>query len=68
MWHYARHYHRLRETDRLIGHLDLLIAAQALSLQAILVTSTTGANSSASTACGWKTGRRLPGDTPCITM
>jgi len=52
----------------LIGHLDLLIAAQALSLQVILVTCTTGANSSASTACGWKTGRRLPGDTPCITM
>jgi tRNA(fMet)-specific endonuclease VapC len=68
MWHYARHYHRLRETGRLIGHLDLLIAAQTLSLQAILVTSTTGANSSASTACDWKTGRRLPGDTPCITM
>jgi len=41
IWHYARHYHRLRETGRLIGHMDLLIATQALSLQATLVTNNT---------------------------
>ena len=41
MWHYARHYHRLRQAGRLIGHMDLLIAAQALSLQAVLVTNNT---------------------------
>lgn len=41
MWHYARQYQRLREAGRLIGHIDLLIAAQALSLDAVLVTNNT---------------------------
>lgn len=40
-WHYARHYHRLRVAGKPIGHIDLLIAAQALALGATLVTNNT---------------------------
>ena len=41
MWHYARHFHALRQQGRLIGHMDLLIASQALAEDAILVTNNT---------------------------
>lgn len=41
MWHYARHYHALRQTGQLIGHMDLLIACQALAEDATLVTNNT---------------------------
>lgn len=39
IWHYASHYHRLRSQGQLIGHMDLLIASQALALEATLVTN-----------------------------
>lgn len=38
MWHYARNYHALRLRGQPIGHMDLLIAAQALAEDATLVT------------------------------
>lgn len=38
MWHYARNYHKLRQHGQPIGHMDLLIGAQALAEGAILVT------------------------------
>ena len=41
MWHYARHCHQLRRQGRPIGQMDLLIAAQALAEDAILVTNNT---------------------------
>ncbi|MEY4979486.1 MAG: hypothetical protein RLZZ352_1756 [Pseudomonadota bacterium] len=41
MWHYAKHFHALRQKGQLIGHIDLLIAAQALGEDAILVTNNT---------------------------
>jgi tRNA(fMet)-specific endonuclease VapC len=41
MWHYARHCHQLRTQGRPIGQMDLLIAAQALAEDAILVTNNT---------------------------
>ena len=41
MWHYARHFHALRQKGQLIGHMDLLIAAQALAEDATLVTNNT---------------------------
>lgn len=41
MWHYARHFHSLRTKGQPIGHMDLLIASQALSEDAILVTNNT---------------------------
>ena len=42
MWHYARHFHTLRQKGLPIGHMDLLIAAQALAEEATLVTNNTG--------------------------
>ena len=39
MWHYARNYHALRQRGQPIGHMDLLIAAQALAEDATLVTN-----------------------------
>ncbi len=39
MWHYARHFHALRQKGQTIGHMDLLIAAQALAEDATLVTN-----------------------------
>lgn len=41
MWHYARHFHALRQKGQTIGHMDLLIAAQALAENATLVTNNT---------------------------
>lgn len=41
MWHYARHFHALRQKGQLIGHMDLLIASQALAEDAVLVTNDT---------------------------
>lgn len=41
MWHYARHYHALRQKGQIIGHMDLLIASQALAEDATLVTNNT---------------------------
>ena len=41
MWHYARHFHELRQHGQLIGHMDLLIASQALAEGATLVTNNT---------------------------
>ena len=41
MWHYTRHCHQLRTQGRPIGQMDLLIAAQALAEDAILVTNNT---------------------------
>ena len=41
MWHYARHFHALRRKGKLIGHMDLLIASQALAEDATLVTNNT---------------------------
>ena len=41
MWHYARHCHQLRTQGQPIGQMDLLIAAQALAEDAILVTNNT---------------------------
>ena len=41
MWHYARHFHALRQHGQLIGHMDLLIASQALAEGATLVTNNT---------------------------
>ncbi|WP_029461758.1 type II toxin-antitoxin system VapC family toxin [Serpentinimonas barnesii] len=41
MWHYARHFHALRQSGQPIGHMDLLIAAQTLAENATLVTHNT---------------------------
>jgi len=41
MWHYARHFHALRQKGKPIGHMDLLIASQALAEDATLVTNNT---------------------------
>ncbi len=41
MWHYARHFHALRQKGLPIGHMDLLIASQTLAADAILVTNNT---------------------------
>ncbi len=41
MWHYAKHFHALRQQGQLIGHMDLLIASQALAEDATLVTNNT---------------------------
>jgi tRNA(fMet)-specific endonuclease VapC len=41
MWHYARHFHALRQKGQPIGHMDLLIASQALAEDAVLVTNNT---------------------------
>jgi len=41
MWHYARHFHALRQKGQPIGHVDLLIASQALAEDATLVTNNT---------------------------
>ena len=41
MWHYAHHFHVLRLKGQPIGHLDLLIASQALAEDATLVTNNT---------------------------
>lgn len=41
MWHYAEHFHALRQKGLPIGHMDLLIASQALAEDAILVTNNT---------------------------
>jgi len=41
MWHYARHQHELRQSGQMIGELDLLIACQALALDAVCVTNNT---------------------------
>lgn len=41
MWHYGRHFHALRSSGQSIGHMDLLIAAQALAEDATLVTNNT---------------------------
>jgi len=41
IWHYARHLHQLRTEGRVIGQMDLLIAAQALAEDAVLVTNNT---------------------------
>lgn len=41
MWHYARHFHALRQKGQLIGHMDLLIASQSLAEDATLVTNNT---------------------------
>lgn len=38
IWHYAHNYHRLRQQGQPIGHMDLLIAAQALAEGATVVT------------------------------
>jgi tRNA(fMet)-specific endonuclease VapC len=40
-WTHARHCHQLRTQGRPIGQMDLLIAAQALAEDAILVTNNT---------------------------
>jgi tRNA(fMet)-specific endonuclease VapC len=41
MWHYAHHFHALRQKGQPIGHMDLLIASQALAEDATLVTNNT---------------------------
>jgi tRNA(fMet)-specific endonuclease VapC len=41
IWHYARHFHALRQKGQPIGHMDLLIASQALAEDATLVTNNT---------------------------
>ena len=41
MWHYAHHFHALRQRGQPIGHMDLLIASQALAEDATLVTNNT---------------------------
>jgi tRNA(fMet)-specific endonuclease VapC len=41
MWHYAHHFHALRQKGQPIGHMDLLIASQALAQEAVLVTNNT---------------------------
>ena len=41
MWHYANHFHALRTKGQPIGHMDLLIASQALAEDATLVTNNT---------------------------
>ncbi len=41
MWHYAYHFHALRQKGLPIGHMDLLIASQALAEDATLVTNNT---------------------------
>ena len=41
IWHYARHFHELRQKGLPIGHMDLLIASQALAEDATLVTNNT---------------------------
>ena len=41
MWHYAHHFHALRQQGQPIGHMGLLIAAQALAEDAVLVTNNT---------------------------
>ena len=41
MWHYAHHFHALRTKGQPIGHMDLLIASQALAEDATLVTNNT---------------------------
>lgn len=41
MWYYARHFHALRQKGLPIGHMDLLIASQALAEDATLVTNNT---------------------------
>jgi tRNA(fMet)-specific endonuclease VapC len=41
MWHFARHQHELRQSGQVIGELDLLIACQALALDAVCVTNNT---------------------------
>ena len=41
MWHFARHQHELRQSGQMIGELDLLIACQALALDAVCVTNNT---------------------------
>lgn len=41
MWHYAQHFHALRQKGPSIGHMDLLIASQALAEDATLVTNNT---------------------------
>jgi tRNA(fMet)-specific endonuclease VapC len=41
MWHYAKHFHALRQKGQLIRHMDLLIASQALAEDAVLVTNNT---------------------------
>lgn len=40
-WHYAQHFHKLRQQGQPIGHMDLLIASQALAEDATLVTNNT---------------------------
>lgn len=39
IWHYATLRHALQASGRLIGSLDMLIAAHALALDAVLVTN-----------------------------
>ena len=41
MWHFALHQHVLRQSGQMIGELDLLIACQALALDAVCVTNNT---------------------------
>ena len=41
MWHFARQQHELRQSGQVIGELDLLIACQALALDAVCVTNNT---------------------------
>jgi len=41
MWHFAQHKTRLKRLGQPIGELDLLIASQALALDAVLVTNNT---------------------------
>lgn len=41
MWHYACHFHALRQQGQVIGTMDLLIACQALAEDATLVTNNT---------------------------
>lgn len=39
IWHYARLRHTLQTNGKIIGSLDMLIAAHALALDAVLVTN-----------------------------
>ena len=39
IWHYARLRHTLQANGKIIGSLDMLIAAHALALDAVLVTN-----------------------------
>ena len=41
MWIYGEQYHRLKNTGRKIGEVDLLLGCQALALNAIFVTNNT---------------------------